>query len=228
MNEAGHRDQAGEHQKSWARRRLPPLLGLLLAAGITATLFIYRDSVEDLEALGYLGAFLISLIANGTIILPMPGLLLLFALGAALNPWAVGIVAGAGGALGEMTGYLAGRSGSGIWRKTKTYADAVGWVRKWGAWVVFLFTVTPLPVDVVGVAAGALRFPIWKFLLACWAGKAVLYSGMALAGAWGWDAVMNGDYDTSILWIACVAGLSVLVVLMLALVVERWLWNRRR
>ena len=227
MNEAAHGDQAGEHRKGWARRRLPPLLGLLLAAGITAALFIYRDNVEDLQTLGYLGAFLISLIANGTIILPMPGLLLLFALGAALNPVAVGVISGAGGALGEMTGYLAGRSGSGIWRKTQAYTNAVGWVRRWGSWVVFLFTVTPLPVDVVGVAAGAVRFPVWKFLLVCWAGKAVLYTGMALAGAWGWDAVMSGEYNTSVVWIACAAGMTVVVVLVLALVLERWSWNRR-
>ncbi len=228
MNDADHGDQPGEHRKSWARRRLPPLLGILLAASITATLFIFRDNVDDLQALGYLGAFLISLVANATIILPMPGLLLLFALGATFNPVAIGVISGAGGALGEMTGYLAGRSGSGIWRKTRAYANAVGWVRKWGSWVVFLFTVTPLPVDVVGVAAGALRFPIWKFLLVCWAGKALLYTGMALTGAWGWDIVVHGDYDTSILWIAGAACVTALVVLVLALAVERWSWNRRR
>ena len=49
----------------------------------------------------------------------------------------------------------------------------------------------PLVFDLAGIAAGVLRFPFWKFLLACWLGRTILYIGIALAGAWGWEVVLR-------------------------------------
>jgi membrane protein DedA with SNARE-associated domain len=201
---------------------------LLLVIAITITLFIFRDNVSELEEYGYLGAFLINLIANATIILPMPGQLLTFALGASFNPLLVGLASGFGGALGEMTGYVAGASGRGVLRDNRAYTNAVGWLKKWGVAVIFLFTVTPLPVDVVGIAAGALRYPVWKFLLVCFLGKAILYTGMAYMGAWGWDNVINQHWDTKAMGLCGAAIVGVLAVLLLALFLERWTWRRRR
>jgi len=213
---------------AWVRKQWMSLLMLLLVLAITVVLFIYRDNVSQLGDYGYLGAFLISLVANGTIILPMPGLLLLFALGASFNPFLVGLASGAGGAFGEMTGYGAGFSGRGVMADSQTYQNAVRWLRRWGSMVIFVFTVTPLPVDVVGVAAGALRFPVWKFLLVCFAGKAILYTGMALVGAWGWEMVISQHWDTRTMWVVGGAGLGVAALLALALVLERWTWRRSR
>ena len=207
------------------RRLLLPAAAFALAIAVTVVLFVFRDKVSDLGNAGYLGSFLISLVANGTIILPMPGIIVLFALGAPFNPWLIGVAAGAGGSIGELTGYAAGFSGRRILRNNRAYLRAVSWVRKWGVWVLFLFTVTPLPVDIVGIAAGALRFPIWKFLLVCLIGKSILYSAMALAGDWGWDQMVDGAIDTRALWVSA-AALAVLALLALALLVERWSWRR--
>jgi uncharacterized membrane protein YdjX (TVP38/TMEM64 family) len=67
----------------------------------------------------------------------------------------------------------------------------VDWVKRWGAVAIFIFTVVPFfPFDLVGIAAGALRYPFWKFLLVCWLGRTLLYIGVALSGAWGWDALV--------------------------------------
>ncbi len=210
----------------WARRLLLPAAAFALAIALTVVLFVYGDDVAEMGPAGYLGSFLVSVIANGTIFLPVPGTIVLFALGATLNPWLLGITAGAGGAIGELTGYAAGFSGRRILRNNRAYIRAVGWVRKWGIWVVFLFTITPLPLDVIGIAAGALRFSIWKFLLACWLGKAILYTGMAFLGKWGWDKMVEGAIDTRALWAGGGAVLAVLAVLGLALLVERWNWRR--
>ena len=210
----------------WVRRLLLPAAAFALAIALTVVLFVYGDDVAEMGPAGYLGSFLVSVIANGTIFLPVPGTIVLFALGATLNPWLLGIIAGAGGAIGELTGYVAGFSGRRILRNNRTYIRAVGWVRKWGIWVVLLFTITPLPLDVIGIAAGALRFPIWKFLLACWLGKAILYTVMAFLGKWGWDKMVEGAIDTRALWAGVGATLGVLVVLGLALLAERWNWRR--
>jgi membrane protein YqaA with SNARE-associated domain len=223
-----HGEPNGTGAESWLKKWLVPLATLLLVIAVTVVLFIYRDNVADLEEYGYLGAFLISLVSNGTIILPMPGILLLFALGASFNPLLVGLASGLGGAFGEMTGYLAGFSGRGVMQDNRAYNNAVGWLRRWGMAVIFVFTVTPLPVDLVGIAAGALRYPVWKFLLVCFLGKAILYSGMAYAGAWGWDWVINQQWDTRAMRFCGVAIAVVLVVLVLALLLERLTWRRRR
>jgi hypothetical protein len=66
---------------SKVRRYLVPLALLLLVIGASVSLFVYRDTVSDLGNWGYLGAFLIGLAANATVIFPMPGLLILFTLG---------------------------------------------------------------------------------------------------------------------------------------------------
>ena len=229
MNNTDSHDEVGEAEtKSWVQKWLVPAVMLLLVVVITAVLFVYRENVSQLEGYGYLGAFLINLVANATLFLPMPGQLLIFALGASFNPLLVGLASGFGGALGEMTGYLAGASGRGVLQDNRTYLRAVRWLKKWGVGVIFLFTATPLPVDLVGIAAGVLRYPVWKFLLVCFLGKAILYTGMAYVGAWGWDTVISQHWDTRTMWMVGVAGVSVLVLLLLALFLERWTWRRGR
>src|SRR3989344_3765137 len=60
---------------------------------------------------GYLGVFLASLIGSASIILPVPSFFVVIFAGTMLNPLAVGIVAGIGSAIGEMTAYAAGYGG---------------------------------------------------------------------------------------------------------------------
>ncbi len=184
--------QAEVGKREWLKHRFIPLLTLLLVVAITVVLFIYRDRVAELSNYGYLGAFIISLVANATIILPVPGLLLLFALGAIFNPILVGLVGAVGGAIGETTGYILGYSGRGVARGSKIYVRAEGWMRRRGFVTIFLFSLLPfLPLDVAGMAAGVLRFPFWKFLLACFLGKALLYIVLIKTGVWGWEVVLR-------------------------------------
>ncbi len=183
--------QAKMKNREWLKKRVIPLMTLLLVIAIVVVLFLYRGKVAEFKELGYLGAFLICLVSNATVILPVPGFLLLFALGAAFNPILVGLAAGAGATIGEMTGYMLGYSGRGVVENTRLYSRSVQWLKKWGALTIFAFAATPLPDDVAGMVAGVLRFPVWKFLLACFLGKALLSIGIALAGAYGWEAILR-------------------------------------
>jgi len=179
-------------ERKWGRMVLS-LVMILLVIGITVALFVYRDRVEELSGYGYFGAFLISLVANATIILPMPGLLILIALGASLNPFLVALTGAAGGTLGEMTGYVLGRSGRVVTSDNKWYIRAERWMKKkWGFLVIFLFALIPvLPLDVAGLVAGVSRYSIWKFLVACLLGKVILYFVIIQTGSWGWDALLR-------------------------------------
>jgi len=84
------------------------ILALFAVVAITIYIYSIRERVEQFAAFGYPGIFLIALLANATILLPAPGVAVIYAMGAIFNPLAVGLAAGTGGAIGELSGYLAG------------------------------------------------------------------------------------------------------------------------
>ena len=217
--------------QGWLKKNLIPLLGLLFVVAVTVAIFlVYRNFprlFNELRSYGYLGAFLISLLLNATVILPAGNFLILFTLAAVSPiPVLVGVAGGAGAALGEMTGYMAGRSGRAVvTSKEKTYARLEQWVKKGGSLTIFVFSVIPMVFDLVGIAAGVLRFPFWKFLLFCWLGRTVLYVGIALAAPWGLEVVVERTEPISI---GITAALATLLLLVIGLALERWQWNRSR
>lgn len=177
---------------SFLKGRFIQILMIVLVLVVAVIIFVYRDWVAELGIYGYLGVFLISLTSSATIILPMPSMLLIFSFGAIFNPVLVGLIAAIGGTIGEITGYILGRSGRGLMPSNKMFIRAERWMRKWGTMTIFVFAlVPPLPIDIIGILVGSLRFPVWKFLLACFFGKALLYTGMAFVGAWGWESVLK-------------------------------------
>ena len=182
-------------KRDWLKKRFIPLLTLLLVIAITVGIFYfykhYPGRVEQLKAYGYLAPFLISLTLNATVILPAGNIFIISAFGAALpSATVVGLAGGAGAAIGEITGYMAGYSGRGIAQRSKMYSRVEGWVRRWGVMTIFIMALVPFIFDLAGVAAGVLRFPFWKFFLLCWLGRTILYIVIALLGAWGWEAVL--------------------------------------
>lgn len=188
--------QGGAEKKERLKKRLIPILMLLLVIAITAGIFYfyrhYPGRIDELKSYGYLGAFLISLIFNASVIVPVGNILVLSALGALLPlPVVVGLVGGAGAAIGEITGYMAGYSGRGIVQNRQLYRRIEGWMKRWGTVTIFVFSVVPFVFDLAGIAAGVLRYPFWKFLLLCWLGRSLLYIGAAFAGAWGWQFVIQ-------------------------------------
>jgi membrane protein YqaA with SNARE-associated domain len=186
----------GEVRGGWVRNRLLPILGLLLVIGIVVGVFFfyrsYPERVEALEGYGYLGVFLISVLLNATIVLPAGNFLVLATMGAILpSATLVGLAGGIGAAIGELTGYAAGYSGQAIVSRQRVYTRLKGWVERWGMLTIFVLSIVPLVFDLAGIAAGAIRFPLWKFFLACWLGRTILYLVIAWGGALGWEALLH-------------------------------------
>ncbi len=102
--------------KDRANRRvtLARIAALLVVILISVYIFSIRDQAARLAIYGYPGIFLISFLAYATVILPAPGIAIIFTMGTIFNPLAVGLAAGAGAALGELVGYLAGFSGQAV------------------------------------------------------------------------------------------------------------------
>ncbi len=169
---------------TWFRKNWIRLLVFLLVLGITATVLVFRNRVSSLGVYGYPGIFLLSIIANATVIIPVPGVLLTSAMGAVFNPFWVAVAAGSGAALGELSGYLAGFSGQAVIEKTSRYETLTRWMRKYGDLTILFLAIIPNPAfDLAGLTAGALRLPVYRFLFWCWLGKILKMLIFAYAGS---------------------------------------------
>jgi len=173
-------------KRFWARERYLQILALLFVIALSVFLVLNREKVAELGVYGYLGVFIVSIITCSSIVVPVPGWILVAALGAILNPVLVGIVSGVGGTIGELTGYLLGYGGRLVVEKVGIYTRMVQWMKRWGNVTIFILALIPNPFfDVAGAAAGSLRFPVWKFLLFGAAGRIPKHIFFAYMGVWG-------------------------------------------
>ena len=68
----------------------------------------------------------------------------------------------------------------------KSYVRMCHWMSRRGSLAVFILAVIPDPIfKFAGMAAGALRFPLWKFLLLVWVGETIKSFGYVLIGYFG-------------------------------------------
>jgi uncharacterized membrane protein YdjX (TVP38/TMEM64 family) len=181
-----------EDKKSGIGVVLLRILAIAVVIGITIYVYSIRDHVKEYAVYGYPGIFLIALMANATVFIPAPGVAVVFAMGSVFNPFWVALAAGTGGAIGELTGYLAGFSGQAVVENTKIYNRVSPWVQKYGVWTILVLAAVPNPFfDLAGVAAGVTKIPVWKFLLFCWMGQLIKMAMFAYAGAYSIDWLVS-------------------------------------
>lgn len=138
---------------------------------------------------GYLGVFIVTLVASGGLVVPVPYLAIIVAAGTYLNPLLVGLVAGLAASLGELTGYLLGYSGRSFVERVPFYSRAEGWMNRYGLLTILVLSVVPNPIfDAAGLAAGALRIRVSRFWVVCFVGKTIRCIAIAALGAYlpGW------------------------------------------
>jgi len=166
------------------------LLTAVLGLGSVVLVMWLVRQVPDWGALqqwGLFGVLLANLIGSASILLPVPGFAVVAAAGAIWPAPVVGLVSGIGSATGELTGYLAGRgSGALLGGDANPHLRRVhAWLARYGFWAILAVAVMPFPpFDLAGVAAGATRYPVFKFWVACAIGKAIKLTVWAALGAW--------------------------------------------
>lgn len=169
-------------------------VGIVLALiGLTALFYFFRDQVQVLHRFGYPGLFALNVVASGSIVLPIPALPIVFGMAAANTSagepvfswfW-LGVAAALGATIGELSGYGAGFSGQALFDRTAMYERLHEWTKRYGVWTLAVLAFIPNPLfDMAGIAAGTLKMPIWKFLLATLVGKLFKMWLIALAGAY--------------------------------------------
>jgi len=181
---------------SWVHTRLMPMLSICFVIGIVVLIYMVfvknPERFEMLQKYVYLGAFLISLIGNASVVFPLAVLGGLTAIASTLlptsgitGPLLIGLAGGAGAGLGEITGYLAGFGGHVVLQKVKYYPRVESWMCRRGGITIFLMSLFPFVFDVVGLAAGSLRYPFKKFLFYCWLGRTLNYMTWVTLGSLG-------------------------------------------
>lgn len=148
----------------------------------------FAENLQWLIALltgyGYVGVFVISVLGNLLIFVPIPYLLLILGLGARFDPVLVGIVGGFGATVGKIVSYTIGATGrkflSQQRRERLDYAKAL--IGRYGALAIFFFAASPLPDDVLYIPLGMMRYNLILFFISCLLGKIVLTSFVAFGG----------------------------------------------
>lgn len=126
-----------------------------------------------LNELVYLGAFGLALVANLTVLVPIPYNAVILAMTQSAElPWLIALVAALGSVLGEVTGFLVGKTGREVVKDTRF----TNWLAEQlqdktkAAFAMYLVSLPPNPAfDVAGITAGAAGlkfrfFAFWVFL----------------------------------------------------------------
>lgn len=151
-----------------------------------------------IQSAGIPGIFIISLISAGSIFFfPVADIVFIpwaVSDSVGLNATQVGLAAGLAAALGELVAYAIGRLSNNLTklrkrmvrtrkglpahtlyfvggRRIKRHTNPEDWISRYGFWAIPVFAFTPLPMDLLGLAMGFLRYNVLKFLLGTLIGK---------------------------------------------------------
>ena len=133
---------------------------------------------------GYLGVFIISFIGSVSVVFPIPYTIVIYVLGAVLDPFFVAVSGGLGSALGEFSGYALGYYGRTVVseerRRKMDYMVKV--FDRYGPAAIFFFALTPLPDDLLFIPLGVMRYPFWKAFIPALLGKTLMTFILAYSG----------------------------------------------
>jgi membrane protein DedA with SNARE-associated domain len=137
--------------------------------------------------------FVFATFGNTSVLIYFPYALIVYNIGQYYPQWwLLGIVSGLGAGVGEFTSFLVGLAIGSSKKMTesemgeKFHRLRTAFERKPAAipWTVFLFAATPLPDDMILVPFGIMKYPYYKTVLPCMAGKTILCMLLAFLGSW--------------------------------------------
>ena len=175
------------------------IIAAVLTIVMAFAVVYFGEWVRALKGYGYMGAFLISILGGATIIVPVPMLAVVFALGGVMKyTWLVGLAAGLGETVGAVTIYLTGYGGGRALQSSKhgfiqrSYDRLMGLMERRGSMTLFFLAAVVNPFFYpAALAAGALRFGIKKYFAICFVGKTIKGMTVVYAGYWGLKPLFN-------------------------------------
>lgn len=159
-------------QKTSKLRVAAEVLFIIFAIVLSAAVFINRDRIENVNAAGYLGVFVLCFLSNATVLLPSPSLMIAASAALIMNPYLVALTAAAGSSVGELVGYACGTVGQDLSPKFEKLLGRITKKVRRDVVIVFILALLPLPLfDVVGIYSGGTKMNLVKFFTACFLGK---------------------------------------------------------
>ncbi len=140
---------------------------------------------------GYPGVFVLALLCNLTFFLPAPLVVPVYAMGVTHNPLLLGLSSGLGSTIGEFSSYIIGVGGSKIIneRYSKQVSATKRLLERHGAFLIFIFALTPLPDDLLLVTYGVIKYDLKKAFSAMLLGKILMNTIVAYAGKYSFEFV---------------------------------------
>jgi membrane protein YqaA with SNARE-associated domain len=169
------------------------IFGIVATVLMAVAIVYFGESLRALKGLGYVGAFIISILGGATIIIPVPMLAVVFALGGVMHhTWLVGIASALGELVGALTIYMTGHGAGRVLSSSKhgkiqsAYERLLGLMERRGPLTLFIVASVVNPFFYpTALAAGALRFGLKRYIPIVLAGKIIKAMTVVYAGYWG-------------------------------------------
>ena len=199
---------------------LPRLIGVSITRLMGNLVGIYAGLMGIL-GIG-IAVFIISIFGNFTVVFPVPysAALVIIGITFPLTIWEVlfiGVMAGLGAAIGELSAWGLGRSQAETIEDSETgkqflkLKDQID--KGYGGLLVFFYAATPLPDDVLLIALGATKYNPVKLVVWCFFGK-VLLCLITIGLAIPLQPILGGENPNPImetLWL--VIGLAIILMI---------------
>ena len=175
---------------------------LIVPEMVSPLISFYYWMLDVATIMGYPGVVIVSFLGNAAILFPIPYIGVAFILGGIqdsggtvfiFDPWLIGIVAGLGATLGEITGYALGYAGNRFIDENQTngFLQIVEKYPRATPLILWFLAATPIPDDVVIIPLGIARYPFWKVFFPQLIGKIMFLSGVAWAGRFSLEWIEN-------------------------------------
>ncbi|MGY5880313.1 MAG: VTT domain-containing protein [Candidatus Thorarchaeota archaeon] len=208
-------------------------LSLFVVDLASPSIMVYNWILDFSLVFGYFGAFFVAFLGNATFLIPIPYMITTFILGGLINssgqflfdPVAVGLVAGLGATIGEMTGYLLGYGGGRFIEEGQrnAFSKYIQEHPRATPFLVWFLAISPLPDDFVILPLGAAKYPWWKVAIPQFVGKSMFMILAAGLGRISFETIGNfmTNYDPT-----SIANRGIEVLALLSLIAALYLMLR--
>ena len=155
---------------------------------LSVAFFMFRDYFKEASSLGLFGLFVVNFVSSATFFVSAPAFLTIISGGNLYSPILVAIIAALGACLGDMLGFAFGHSGRRLTKKKLDQHKTIRFLEKHfhrhGALIIFLLAIIPNPFfDAIGILAGVVNYPPFKFFAIMLVGRFIRYWALAQVGA---------------------------------------------
>ena len=167
----------------------------------------------------YFGVFLVGLISAASVIIPLPGTVVLLGVAALreFDPVLLALAFGLGAAVGQLTSYAVGYAGRFVVSEKydRRLNAMLAVFERYGMLAVFIFALTPLPDSLLFIPMGLVHYPLWKVFVAAVAGKIAMSLIITHVGGAIGEAFIGN-------WVVAGITTALLILMVIAMLKVKW------